>query len=287
MTAALGFIGAVASLLGIASVAIALVRRVMRRDPNVVQPIYRWSPGFIDQAFAQLKDYTRLAQDLTGSQDRDPDRQLSLAVLESWGVALILSIASQIDRFSQNKSTLFVLLERDETKGMITVLPKYFDGVFPLEQLLNADDVSFGTDRRFSALRETPPHYRTWSQSENGGSGENDPFIARRVIANKRVEMVQIDPQDVEVDLGTTHVLGIPLWENANKFGAGTPLAITIDFSWPRPWRSPLARILHGNNRDVRRVVKSGRDLKGLAQDFLTVFYAPANGNTVVKESTS
>jgi hypothetical protein len=284
MNTALGFIGAVSSILAVASAVIALVRRVMRRDPNVVQPIHRWYPGVIEQAFAQLKDYTRLAQQLKGSIDRDPDHELSLAVLESWGIALILSIASQIDRFSQNKSTLFVMLERDQPKGLITVLPKYFDGVFPLEQLLNSDDVSLGTDGRFKALRETPPHYRTWTALENSGGREKDPFIARRVIADKRVEMLGVDPQDVEVDLGTTHVLGIPLWEDANKFGVGTPLAITIDFSWPKLWRSPIARIMHGNARDKRRVVRSGRDLKGLAQDFLTLFYTPAAGNTVVKK---
>jgi hypothetical protein len=271
LNVALEVLGAVAATATILLAVTELARRWPRHNQTVVQPIRRWDPATFEQALRYLDTYATMARAIRGQAASDAAHSLSLDVLYDWGIALILAGASHIDRFSQGKTTLFVMSERGP-EGF-TILPKYFDGIFPLDQLLNTDQFDFRDDGRRIDLRKTPPNYRKWPLINFEGQRPADPFIASRVMSMRSVEMARVPrPDDVERDLGTTHVLGIPLWRDPREVDTDTPLVITVDFRFPAFRQAPLARLAHGERRSIRHIEHRGRMLKTKAHDFFVSF---------------
>jgi hypothetical protein len=199
---------------------------------------------------------------------------------------VILTTASHLDRFSQGKASLFVLSDRDGSH--FHMFPKYFEGIFPFDQLLAEIDLGIDPSTGATTLSHNPPAYRRWPRLPID-AGYDGPFVAGYVVARGAVEVMPIDPpSDIEEDLGTTHVLGMPLFDledfddRPGEVAGGTkkgqrrlrreaPLAITVDLRLPALLHSPFLYIFYGRKRSIRRIKKKGRLLRREARDFLAV----------------
>jgi len=268
-------LGAISAGVTITATIVGIARRVSRVTSTVVQPVRRWTPASLERSFAQLRSYTAMARALHSAGPMAGENSLDPKVLYDWGIALILTIASQIDRFSQGKSTLFVISERQTRE--FRILPQFFDGVFPLNQLVNADQFALSADGAACELHENPPEYRRWPPIPYEGTDPDSPFIASRVLTMHSVEVVPVKrPDDIERNLGTTHVMGIPLWRDMRLLEVGTPAVITVDFRIAPFWRAPISLLIHGKRRSIRRIEGLGIELKECAREFLVQYHLSA-----------
>ena len=160
-----------------------------------------------------------------------------------WGTDLLLTAASMICKFSQGKANLFVVVLTNEHSLMVDIRSKAFVGAFPLNQLLDTDSTYRNMPVPSSLERfSNPAAYAVAAQA-----------LFMNDITIGSIETAQF-ASTVEKDLGTTHILAIPLRSSRAQCRVGDEAVIAVDLRFIRPW---LLWARHrGPSKGEERIIK-------------------------------
>lgn len=216
-----------------------------------VHALRRWRPHAFSQALDYIGEYTNAHDSIASPRESQSD--ITAKDVYIWGCNLLLTAASHITRYSQGKANLFVVNEAQDNPAHITLRSQQFVGAFPLQQL--------------TALRKNPSPeytYRVMPVSENSAT------VAGKAVRHTRVHFDKIGEQasDLELKLGTTHILAIPLSTDVASLVPGDPAVITIDCRLPPRVRFlKTCRIWHPERALLARAAKLQEEARNFVQN--------------------
>jgi hypothetical protein len=195
------------------------------------------------QPLHYLDDYLNA---MTPPTFRPNHETVALEDLETWASHVLLTAAARISPQSQGKANLFEAraIERHQRDLEFCQLrSRYFVGGFPLEQLRNA-----AGDYRHMTVRRSDVRANSTT--------------AGWALLHNSIELIRVKDQAVsshtELDLKTTHILGIPL-RNHELLNDGEAAVITVDLKIWWPWRVlaklhlwPWAPIIKRRAREIQ-----------------------------------
>jgi hypothetical protein len=153
--------------------------------------------------------------------DHQSNQNASVRELTVWAASALLTSAAAISRYSQGKANLWVVsaVSCDGNNAVVSIRIRSlsFVGPFPIWQLREGDG-------RFRDM-----HVRTDSRPETaiGAAAYADALQLADLSNDQSVS-------DRERELGTTHVLAIPICDKLHNVNSGTVVGITVDLSIPR-----------------------------------------------------
>jgi hypothetical protein len=213
-----------------------IVARVLsRRSRSRKTPaIARWHASMFQSALTDAERFISLLTNLptqnlaTSTSEHTP---VDADTLAGWALDSLLTAAARISSRCQGKANLFVV---DVTPTETVLVSKYFVGSFPIDQLTATN-----------SLNPNAPFHRRFPVTTN-----SEFPVAAKALARNGILMVDLrkDHQsDVELRVGTTHILAIPITE-FTVINTGQLAVIAIDFRmnrigliwhWrPLPWKA-------------------------------------------------
>lgn len=242
---ALGVIAAIAVPLGI-------VYFQSRKPPKVtsrpVKSVNSWRSETFDRCLEYLNEHLELVD---SAPDESSGSKASKSVLCDWSIDLLLAAAASISPYCQGKANMFVVARNEDDVAYLR--SEYFVGPFPHRQLLKPD----GT-------------YRDMAVPYAPGASKDDLAVAAKSLLFDRTTLESVEDakfiSDPEKELGTTHIVGIPLCgvslaqsgvDAGRALKEGQQVVIAVDFRFPRllgfirwgPWPWHMAAINSRANR--------------------------------------
>lgn len=200
--------------------------------PTSIVPIYTianvpWNPDDFDTALSVLEQEFHAPNGAFvrwGGAYRQETSVHHKHLLDA-GLDLLLYACSRIGPGSQGKANLWVCHSVDELRGRPDTLRSGLrEGYFPIGQLVQPD-ADAGLRYRFNSV------YYDVTEARQQALVSALVLVECRPIV-RRVEDAGSE-DDAERRMGTTHILGIPLWHRnvGRSVVESEPVSITVDFS--------------------------------------------------------
>ena len=224
-------------------------KRTTSRD---VSRINRWSRRAYETPLAQIDLYLeRVAQARSGPLTGG---QVGAMVLQRWAWDLILTASAAISPHSQGKANLFVVHQNNAAARRLMLRSHTFVGAFPVDQLTDE-----GTYRDievdYSDATRSPSDFVAAMTLWTGEFEYQRLAFRKKPVSWLRGFRKDRPPPTgdsgrIERQLGTTHIVGIPLRQPGAKklhelvsdlqnLSPGQPVAITVDLRIPLLYRLP------------------------------------------------
>lgn len=250
---------AIGIALGVLGIVVPIVISRRRRSPDRpnagglpnrherVRPMRFWRERAFTQALDYLNDYHAALDKVSAAS------QVTPSVIRAWGMDLIVTAASRISRYSQGKASLFEVEEvmAAPFARTLDLTAPFFVGAFPLGQLKNS-----AWTPRTQKVPESSPTDRL--------------SAAALAVLSNRIELQSLRDvklgSEPEKQVGTTHILAIPLGPEFHNLREGDVAVVTIDLALPLRVRALRRLNLWGSER---RMFERAGELRARAEEFI------------------
>lgn len=225
-----------------------------------VESVQFWHPSVFERPLSYVREHIE-----RGSKAPDKRQTAQCATKEdfvTWATDLILTSAASISPFSQGKANLFIASSVNSQGQVLKIRSKTLVGSFPLEQLVDTPTLKF---RDMAVPEENNPNVKAYAVAAQAVHYGRDPIIEPIESTDKTTFASR-----TEVELGTTHILGIPLRSIRDVVSEGDVAVITVDLRFKRWWflKFVPAGPFRWHKRCIieraKRIQKISRELYGL-----------------------